>query len=109
LKIVLDFLAMIRYCLITGAESAEDDAQKRGTKMDAEILEWALKQSNKCCAGIYARDMAEYIKTIGDIEADYPNWQEKFHTIADAVHFHTISQQNVINNLRRTISALQEK
>ena len=74
--------------------------------MDENTLrafEWASNQNHQSVAARYARTLAEYVKSVGHIELDYPNWHGKFPTIAEAVHQHTASQDAVIRNLRRNL------
>ena len=66
-------------------------------------FEWASNQNHQSVAARYARTLAEYVKSVGHIELDYPNWQGKFPTIAEAVKRHTANQDAVIANLRRNI------
>ena len=66
-------------------------------------FEWASNQIHQSVAARYARTLAEYVKSVGHIELDYPNWQGKFPTIAEAVKRHTANQDAVIANLRRNI------
>lgn len=72
-------------------------------KKTQDAFNWALNQNHRSVAAQYARILAEYIKTIGDIELDYPNWDAKFQTIAEAVYFHTNQQNTIISNLRKKI------
>ena len=68
-------------------------------------FEWASNQNHQSVAARYARTLAEYMKSVGHIELDYPNWQGKFPTIAEAVKRHTSNQDSVIANLRRNLDA----
>ncbi len=43
------------------------------------------------------------------IEAMYPNWRRKFKSLAEAIKWHTESQDGVIKNLRNTVDILREK
>lgn len=70
-----------------------------------QAFEWASNQSHRSVAATYARTLAEYVKSVGHIELDYPNWQGKFPTIAEAVKRHTSNQDSVIANLRRNLDA----
>ncbi len=65
-----------------------------------QAYDWAIGQNHRSVAAEYARTLAEHIKEIGDIEADYPNWRDKFSSIADAVRWHIASQNAVIARLR---------
>lgn len=72
-------------------------------------FEWASNQNHKSVAATYARALAEYVKSVGHIELDYPNWQGKFPTIAEAVAGHTRKQDALIARLRADNTALREK
>ena len=74
--------------------------------MDAktqQAYDWALNQNHRSVAAEYAKTLAEYIKSIGNIEVDYPNWRGKFVSIAEAVKWHTQSQNAVISKMRQSI------
>jgi hypothetical protein len=68
-------------------------------------FEWASNQNYQSVAATYARTLAEYVKSVGGIEVDYPNWQGRFPTITDAVKWHTSAQDSVIANLRNNLKA----
>ena len=63
-------------------------------------FEWASNQNYQSVAARYARTLAEYVKSVGHIELDYPNWQGRFPTIAEAVACHTRNQDALISRLR---------
>jgi len=71
-------------------------------------FEWAINQNHQSVAASYAKVLAEYIELLGDIEKDYPNWSRKFPTIADAVTWHTKSQDAVIAKLRERVGGQSE-
>ncbi len=70
-----------------------------------QAFEWASNQNYQSVAARYARTLAEYVKSVGGIENDYPNWQGRFPTIADAVKWHTSAQDAVIAKLRNNLKA----
>jgi len=72
-------------------------------------LEWAANQKHQSVAARYARTLAEYVQSIGNIETDYPNWRGKFPTITAAVACHTRNQDALISRLRANNAQLQEK
>jgi hypothetical protein len=72
-------------------------------------FEWASNQKHLSIAARHARTLAEYVKSVGRIESDYPNWQGKFPTIADAVAHHTKNQDALISRLRANNSTLRTK
>ncbi len=43
------------------------------------------------------------------IEEMYPNWRRKFKSLAEAIKWHTESQDGVIANLRNTVDLLKER
>ncbi len=63
-------------------------------------FDWASNQNHRSVAATYARTLAEYVKSVGRIELDYPNWGGKFPTIAEAVACHTRNQDARISRLR---------
>jgi len=68
-------------------------------------FEWASNQNYQSVAARYAKTLAEYVKSVGGIENDYPNWQGRFPTITDAVKWHTSAQDAVIAKLRNNLKA----
>ena len=72
-------------------------------------IEWAANQNHQSVAARYARTLAEYVKSIGNIETDYPDWHGKFPTIAAAVSCHTRNQDAVISRLRSNNAQLRTK
>jgi len=72
-------------------------------------LEWAANQKHQSVAARYARTLAEYVKSIGNIETDYPNWRGKFPTITAAVACHTKNQDALISRLRANNAQLRTK
>ena len=72
-------------------------------------LEWASSQNHQSVAARYARILAEYVKSIGNIETNYPDWQGKFPTITAAIACHTKNQDALISRLRANNSTLRTK
>ena len=72
-------------------------------------IEWAANQKYQSVAARYARTLAEYVKSIGNIEVDYPNWRGKFPTITAAVACHTRNQDALISRLRANNAYLRTK
>jgi len=70
-----------------------------------EALDWALNRNIfHSVAADYARVLGEFIRSVGDIEKNYPNWEGRFSTIAEAVSCHTGNQDAVIVNMQKRLS-----
>ena len=81
------------------------------TAKEKQAYDWALNQNHQSVAADYARTLALYIKQMDAmflaIEELYPNWH-KFRDLAEAIRWHTKSQDIIINRLRKRVNALTE-
>jgi hypothetical protein len=71
--------------------------------------EWAANKRHPTIDAIYANILhglvQEQEQTILEIELNYPNWRGKFQSLAEAIKWHTDSQDKVIANLRAQIAS----
>lgn len=74
-----------------------------------QAYEWAISQKHRSVAADYARQLAEYIRDVGDIEAEYPNWDGKFPDVASAVKYHTSAQNAIVANVRARAEAAEKE
>jgi hypothetical protein len=69
-----------------------------------QAYEWALNKAYPSVDAKYAKVLASLIQeqenTILEIELNYPNWREKFDSLATAIKWHTDGQDRLIANLR---------
>lgn len=70
--------------------------------------EWALNKGYPPVDAKYAKILASLVReqenTILEIELDYPNWRDKFTSLAEAIKWHTNGLNKVIANLRAQIA-----
>lgn len=71
--------------------------------------EWALNAPFHSVAADNAKILAEYIKSLGAIEENYPNWRVKFDTLVEAIKWHTASQDKIIEQSRGSNKLLREE